>query len=332
MAEPFKNYIKAVGKGHKAGRYLTQLEAEDAMAQMLSGQATPEQLGALLMLLRVREESVEELAGFLTACRSAVKDEFKALDCVDLDLGCYAGKRRHLPWFVLAVVALAQSGVRVMMHGTAEPESKRLYLKQVFGELGWPIASNAQQVQTHIAQQGFAYVDLQDLHPQLDELIQLRALFGLRSCTNTLARMLNPTGAKNSFHGVFHKEFDARHAEVAAQLKDNNVSCIRGEGGETEVNPERECVMHIARAGQLATVQLPIMLEKWQIKPRELSSVELADFWRLSTAEQQAQNPYGYAAVIATLSSFLILIEKLDFESAQQKALSVWQARQHFPE
>ncbi|WP_111977959.1 glycosyl transferase family protein [Algibacillus agarilyticus] len=325
MAELFKNYIKAVGKGHKSGRYLTQSEAQDAMLQMLQQKATPEQVGALLMLLRVREESVEELAGFLTAARQCVDSDIAALDCIDLDIGCYAGKRRHLPWFILAVKALSQQGYRVLLHGTAEPESQRLYLKTVFEALNWPIAQNAQDIEQHIKATGFAYVDLKTIHPSLDALIQMRSLFGLRSCANTLARMLNPTQAPFSYHGVYHRDFDQRHAEVAALLVDKNVSCIRGEGGEVEINPERSVNVHIARDGEQTVAEIPTQLSQWQIKPRELSPEDLLVFWQKT--DQDSTDCYAYAAVTATMASMLILIEGLNVEDALVKAKAIWHNR-----
>ena len=128
MTTPFKDYINMVGRGQRAGKTLSQQQAYDAMSQILQGKVLPEQLGAFLMLLRVREETAEELAGFTQACREYVEPEFSQIQA-DLDIGCYAGKRRHLPWFILAMLLLTQQGKKVFLHGTHEPDSKRLYLK-----------------------------------------------------------------------------------------------------------------------------------------------------------------------------------------------------------
>lgn len=325
----FSQYIKIIGKGKRAGRYLTVDEAYQAFQLILSGKAQPEQIGAFLMLLRVREESVEELAGFVKACREFINPDLSTLATdanlqgLDLDLGCYAGKRRHLSWFLLAVICLAQSGKKVFLHGTKEPDSNRLYLPEVFKALNLPVSVTKQELEQNLSHYGFAYMDLAQVSPQLDDLIQMRTLFGLRSPANTLARMLNPAKAKYSYHGVFHRHFDERHAEVAKLLGDNNVSCVRGEGGEVEVNPEREFNQYVCRNDEVTSVTFPELLEQRQIKPRELNPLELEQVW---TGEHESE--YATQAIIGTLASYLNLMqEATGAEQALTLAKNMWDNR-----
>lgn len=324
----FSQYIKIIGKGKRAGRYLTVDEAYQAFGLILGGKAQPEQIGAFLMLLRVREESVEELAGFVKACREFINPSLSAIgqqnpNALDLDLGCYAGKRRHLPWFLLAVFCLAQSGKKVFLHGTKEPDSNRLYLPEVFKALNLPVSADPQALEKNLAHFGFAYIDLAQVSPQLDNLIQMRTLFGLRSPANTLARMLNPAQAKYSYHGVFHRHFDERHAEVAKLLGDTNVSCVRGEGGEVEVNPERAFNQYICRDDQVTHVSFPELLEQRQIKPRELNPLELEQVW---TGEREFE--YATQAIVGTLASYLHLMEEASSpEQALEHAKTLWNER-----
>ena len=77
---PFTQYIKIIGRGQRAGRYLTMEEAHDAYALLLSGQATQAQAGAFLRLLRMREESETELAGFVSAARALVSPKLRCLE------------------------------------------------------------------------------------------------------------------------------------------------------------------------------------------------------------------------------------------------------------
>jgi len=321
----FSQYIKLIGKGKRAGKYLTVEQAYQAFQLLLANKVAPEQAGAFLMLLRVREESVEELAGFVKACREFSLPELSQVNA-DIDLGCYAGKRRHLPWFLLAVICLAQTGKRIFLHGTREPESNRLYLPQVFSALNIPISSSANEAKEYIDKYGFAYMDLSVANPELERLIQMRSLFGLRSPANTLARMLNPAQAKMSFHGVFHRHFDQRHVDVAKLLDDQNVACIRGEGGEVEVNPERAFDLYIQQEQQ-QVISFPSLLENWQIKPSELKPEELEQLW---TGELDFQ--YGHQAVIGTLACLLILSQQADSsEQALEQAKTMWQQRNRQP-
>ena len=321
----FSQYIQIIGRGKKASKSLTQEQAYRAFTLLLGQKITPEQAGAFLMLLRVKEETVEELAGFVQASRQFTDSKITSLGA-DFDLGCYAGKRRHLPWFILSVLCLAQHGYTFFLHGTQEPTSNRLYLSQAFTELGLPIAKTYTQAQSDIANFGFTYMDLDKCNPALDRLIQMRALFGLRSPANTLARMLNPSSAKHTLHGVFHRNFDQKHCAVAALLKDSNVACLRGEGGEVEVNPERKFTLYIQDKIQ-QTVIFPELIKYRQIKPPSLLIKELELLWT-----GQWSFEYGEQAVIGTMACLLTLLNSsYDPQAALTLASRLWQHRTAMP-
>jgi len=317
----FKHFIRIIGRGQRAGRTLTMQEAEQAMSMVINGQATAEQKGAFLMLLRVREETAEELAGFSQAFRKFTPGNISELT-VDLDMGCYAGKRRHLPWFLLSAMLLAQSGKRIFLHGTHEPDSKRLYLKEVLPQIGFDVAQNPEQAKVALDTYGFAYMDLKKINPQLDDIIQLREQFGLRSCANTLARMLNPSNAEHSLQGIFHRKVDEKHRETAALLNDQNVLCFRGEGGEVEFNPLRDVTLHISRNAQQDCSDVKATCETFITKPQELDAKQLISVWT-----GQTDDTYANHAVVGTLSLMLVLINKLDWVDAYQQAKVMWQGR-----
>src|SRR5208337_3046462 len=111
---PFARFINILGRGKTLTRSLTVEEAEEAMAMILAGDTLPEQLGAFLMLLRVKEESPAEIAGFVRAARAAMPTAQRAVR-VDVDWSSYAGKGRQLPWFILSALLLARNGWRVFM-------------------------------------------------------------------------------------------------------------------------------------------------------------------------------------------------------------------------
>ena len=104
MEHPFTQYIQTLGKGKRGAKDLTMQDAEQAMALILSHQVDPAQLGAFLMLMRVKEETAEELAGFARAARASIELPQKIAH-VDLDWSSYAGKRRQLPWGAVGVAA-----------------------------------------------------------------------------------------------------------------------------------------------------------------------------------------------------------------------------------
>ncbi|MFT2090767.1 glycosyl transferase family protein [Paraglaciecola sp. 2405UD69-4] len=317
----FKDFIRIIGRGQRAGRTLTQAEAKQAMSMLIQGEATAEQKGAFLMLLRVREETAEELAGFTEAFRVHNNQDLKALN-IDLDLGCYAGKRRHLPWFLLSAILLGQNGKRVFLHGTHEPDSKRLYLKEVLPQLGFKVANDPQQASQALREFGFSYMDLKVINPELDAVIQLRDLFGLRSCANTLARLLNPSGATHSLQGIFHRKVDEKHQQTACLLNDANTLCYRGEGGELEFNPLRDVTLFINRGTHKTTIDVPNTLDTYVTKPDELDPLQLVKVW-----SGKVEDEYGTCAVLGTAATMLVLIENLSWEMAYAKATKIWESR-----
>ena len=113
---PFAQYVRILGKGKTGSRSLSFEEAYQAFSMILKGEVLDVQLGAFLMLLRVKEESVDELAGFVQATRDQLN--FQQLE-VDLDWSSYAGKRKHYPWFLLAALTLAHHGYKIVMHGAS---------------------------------------------------------------------------------------------------------------------------------------------------------------------------------------------------------------------
>ncbi|MFT4732262.1 MAG: anthranilate phosphoribosyltransferase [Gammaproteobacteria bacterium] len=342
-AGAFVPYLQAVGRGQRSGRSLTQAEAFDAMTMLLENRITREQRGAFLMLLRVREETAEEIAGFTQACRTTLPnaltqhaDQADSKTVIDLDIGAYAGKRRQLPWFLLAVACLVEQGVKVGMHGTQEPESQRLYIQSVLSQLSASIrakntllktqesewqATSIVNIEAKIKQRGFVYADLSLLHPQLDELIQLREVFGLRSCANTLARLLNPFNASYSFQGVHHKHVDDKHAEVARLLDEQNILCFRGEGGEPEVDPSKETILKVCRHGNIEHINL-IPEQRWELKPKALDVNTLALVW-----QGAKMHSYGENTVISSLAALLILLENKTQDQAFSEAKKLWKAR-----
>lgn len=111
----FAPYVRVLGRGKRGSRSFTRHEACHAMGMILRGEVEDVQLGAFLMLMRVKEESPDELAGFVEAVRDQTRVPVGLT--VDVDWSSYAGKRKHAPWFFFSLLLLADSGLRVFVHG-----------------------------------------------------------------------------------------------------------------------------------------------------------------------------------------------------------------------
>ena len=321
----FAPYVRALGKGKNGTRSLSQDEARDAMSMILQQQVEPEQLGAFLMLLRIKEETPAELAGFVEAVRhyhSYSATTVSGIE-VDIDWSTYAGKKRHLPWFLLSALTLAGQGIKVFMHGAKGHTPGRIYSEDVLQQLGLPVAQNWHQVETQLNSGNFSFMSLQHLSPPLERIINLRAILGLRSPVHTLTRLLNPLAAKHTIDGVFHPAYGPLHQQTAMLLKHPRSLTIRGDGGEAEVRPDSECELQWVDQQTSSTQIWQRQLSKRSTQEQQLDPQRLRLLWR-----DEQQDAYGEATVISTLACCLVLLGKAtEQQHATQLASMWWQSR-----
>lgn len=290
---PFAQFVRILGKGKRGARGLTREEAREAMGMLLDGEVEEAQLGAFLMLLRHKEESPEELAGFTEALRQRL--HAPAIQ-VDLDWPSYAGKKRHLPWYLLAAKCLAANGVRILLHGGGAHTAGRLYTEQVLELLQIPLCRDWQAVAKALDSQQFAFIPLQDWAPRLQRMIDLRNTLGLRSPIHSLARVLNPLGARCGLQSIFHPGYQAVHREASRLLGDTAI-VVKGDGGEIEINPDTTSHLYGTAAGVDWDEEWPALAAQRHVKPANLEPEQLLSVWRGDT-----QNSYGELAVVATMA------------------------------
>lgn len=317
---PFAQFVRIVGKGKNGARSLTYDEANQAFKMILNDEVLDVQLGAFLMLLRVKEESVDELAGFVQATRDTLN--FKALD-VDLDWSSYAGKRKHYPWFLLAALTLAHHGYKIVMHGASGHTLNRMYTEQVLEYLGFPICQNQDQVEQQLQQRNFAYLPLEVISPVLSELIALRNVMGLRSPIHTLARLINPFNAKATLQAIFHPAYRSSHQQAAFKLGYQNSAVIKGEGGEFERNPDAKTLICGIKDGELYEYELPKLTENRSPVEEELDLAVFKSVW-----QGQQHHEYGEIAVIETMGIALYTMRVCEsYPDAMLKAKELWSNR-----
>ena len=320
---PFAQFIKILGRGKTLTRSLTIEEAEQAMRMILAGEALPEQVGAFLMLLRLKEETGAEIAGFVRAVQAFLQMP-AALPRVDVDWSSYAGKRRQLPWFILATRILAQNGWRVVMHGSEGHTAGRLYTRTVLTQLGLPVAASLEEAATQVARANFSYVPLEAMSPKVAELIDLRPILGLRSPAHTLARLINPFAAATSVQAVFHPGYMAIHRDASILLGEQRMVVFRGEGGEAERRPNKPSDVIFLSRGKIAEERWPALIpEPRQGVDDNMDPARLEAVWR-----GEASDDYGEAAVTGTLAIALRAMGiDQDMEAAQAHAGHLWRVR-----
>ena len=314
---PFAQFVRMLGKGKRGARNMTREEARAAMGMLLDGQVEDTQLGAFLMLLRHKEENAEELAGFTEAFRQRNQAPEIA---VDLDWPSYAGKKRHLPWYLLAAKALADSGLRILLHGGGAHTAGRLYSEQLLELLDIPLCQDWQQVAQALEERQLAFIPLGAWAPQLQRMIDLRNTLGLRSPIHSLARILNPLGARCGLQSIFHPGYQAVHRE-ASQLLGDHAIVIKGEGGEIEVNPDGTCHLYGTTEGQAWDEEWPALSALRHVKPESLDASQLVAVWR-----GEAEDDYGQLAIHSTMALALHGLG-MAREQAFEEARRLWATR-----
>jgi len=318
----FAQYVRILGKGRNGSRGLTADEAYESMRMIMSDEVEPIQLGAYLMLMRVKEETPEEVAAAVRAIREHLEVPANAPK-VDLDWSSYAGKKRILPWYILSTLLMAENGIRIFMHGASGHTAGRIYTKDILPQLGLPVAKSLAEAARQIEESNFSYVDLEYLSPKLHQIIELRPLLGLRSPVHTIARMLNPFNAPNVMQGIFHPGYRPTHQEAGVLLNIPHMTVIKGEGGEIERNPDQEVLLQCVHDGKMHDEEWPAMFDKRHVRPAEMNVADLAAVWRGDKHDE-----YGEAAIIGTVAIALYTMGKAkDREEAEAQARTMWAAR-----
>ncbi len=300
-------FVRIVARGKGRARPLTQDEAQQAMSLMLSGDAAPEAIGALLMVLRLRGETDAEIAGFTAALRATTPN----LPTADLDWPCYAaGRTRGAPLFLLAAKLVAQAGYAVTLHGWNSHQSSAADVREVLSDLS-------------LEGGGLTYRPLETLNPAAFELLKLRDTFGLRSCINTVLRMWNPSGAGASVQGVFHPSYRGLQSRAAALLGDRNLTVIKGGGGEFERNPTKETAIFGLRNGEELNTTAPACLNETRRMNEPEQAIDIKSLWNGSNGDT-----FAIETIIGTAALALwTLDEAATISQSSALAADMWHER-----
>lgn len=312
MLAPF---VKIVARGQGRARPMTQGEAYDAMHIMLSGNADPEAVGALLMILRYRGETADEIAGFTAALRAFCPVQQQA----DLDWPCYAaGRTRGAPLFLLAAKLVTQAGYTVALHGWNSHQTSGASVGAALTALDIPYAAHDAPL---------TYYPLKALSPAAFGLLTLRDKLGLRSCINTVLRMWNPTEARCTVQGVFHPSYRGLQAQAAKKLGQTSMTVIKGGGGEFERNPSKVIQVFGLQGGEHFKAEARALL----LEPRRLHEADkqvdpTALWWG------QTKDAFAASTVVATAGLALFTLGAAPtVPEADVMAANLWM-RRHDPE
>jgi anthranilate phosphoribosyltransferase len=329
----FAGFVATLGRGPGRSRALTREEAFTAFGMVLRGEADPHQVGAFLMLLRFRGEDAEEITGMVQAVRAyaALGGAAPGLAVpgwdgasVDLDWPSYgAGRTRGAPWFLLSALALARSGITVLMHGSND-FSSGIAVDDGLAALGMRPGTDRAAAAALLRNHRFAYLPLRALVPAMDRLLEMRRLFGLRSPVNTAARLLNPADARSGVDGVFHRPYIDVHLAVGERMNRGRLLVLKGGGGEAERVPLKPGTATLWDSGDgRREIALPAVEG---LRPHPPSSDTTAGFAAVWTGDFTPETPL--ATIRATIALALLALGRTnDPAQAIEDAAAIWAQR-----
>ena len=228
MSDSLKPLIAAA-----ADRPLTRDEARRAFDTLFQGEATPSQIGGLLMALRTRGESVDEYAAAAAAMRAVCRKVTAPEGAMDI-VGTGGDGKSTLNISTATAFVVAGAGVAVAKHGNRNLSSKS-GAADALTQMGVNVMVGPEVVEAALAKCGIAFMMAPMHHPATSHVMPTRTELGTRTIFNILGPLTNPAGVKRQLTGAFSREVIRPMAETLGQLGSERAWIVHGSDGTDEM-------------------------------------------------------------------------------------------------
>src|SRR6187397_1964349 len=236
------------------GATLSRDEAASAFDSMMSGEATPSQMGGLLMALRVRGETVDEITGAVSTMRSKMLGVKAPPGAVDV-VGTGGDASGSFNISTCAAFIVAGAGVPVAKHGNRALSSKS-GAADVLQALDVKIDLDAAQVGTCIREAGIGYMFEPAHHPAMKNVGPTRVELGTRTIFNLLGPLSNPASVKRQIIGTFSKQWVEPMAQVLKNLGSESIWVVHGSDGLDEITTAGPTTVAALENGTIRTFEI----------------------------------------------------------------------------
>ena len=237
-----------------SGKTLTQDEAAEAFELVMSGAGTPAQVGGLLMAMRVRGETVDEIAGAARAMRSHVLTVHAPEGAIDT-CGTGGDGKGTFNISTCAAFVVAGAGVPVAKHGN-RAISSRSGSADVLRELGVNIEASPETISRCITNCGLGFMFAPAHHAAMRHVAAIRTELGTRTIFNLLGPLANPAGTRFQIVGVFGKDWVEPIAHVLALLGVQSAWVVHGSDGLDELTTTGVSDVAVVDEGRVATFRI----------------------------------------------------------------------------
>ncbi|MBI3714225.1 MAG: DNA-binding protein YbiB [Burkholderiales bacterium] len=244
---PAAKFIKEIGRGKEGARSLSCEDAFSLYSAMLNAQVSDLEMGAILLAMRIKGESIAEVSGFLDAAHAqalASCEMIAALTDVPyapILIPSYNGARKKPNLTALLALLLAREGAPVLVHGVSH-DVGRVTTLEVFAEMGIDLSMDCKAAHQALTQRRLAVMAIAQLSPKMHRLLSMRQILGVRNSTHTLVKLLqvfqSPALRLSSYtHPEYRIMLDEYLRTVAPEQ--GATLLMRGSEGETVANTGR---------------------------------------------------------------------------------------------
>jgi anthranilate phosphoribosyltransferase len=264
------------------GRSLTREEARAVMHEIMGGTATPAQIAAFLVALRMKGETAEEILGCAEAMREHVLPVVPTrTDVVDV-VGTGGDGARTINISTAAGLVAAAAGAGVAKHGN-RAASSACGAADVLEAIGFRLEQTPERIAESIDRLGFGFMFARLHHPSMRHAAPVRQELGTRTVFNILGPLSNPAGARDGLFGVYSAELARTYAQTLAGLGARHAFVVHGDGGLDELSPTGPNLVVEVRDGDV---------REWELDPRTLG------FYPGDPAELRGGSPDENAAAL----------------------------------
>ena len=229
MSDALKPLIEAAANGP-----LTRAQAEDAFGILFDGEATPSQIGGLLMALRTRGETVDEYAAAAKVMRAKCNAVLAPEGAMDI-VGTGGDGKGTLNISTATAFVVAGADVTVAKHGNRNLSSKS-GAADALGEMGINVMVGPDVVEKALKNVGIAFMMAPMHHPAIAHVMPTRSELGTRTIFNILGPLTNPAGVKRQLTGAFSRDLIRPMAETLAALGSDKAWLVHGSDGTDELS------------------------------------------------------------------------------------------------
>jgi anthranilate phosphoribosyltransferase len=271
VTDEFKGLIAKAATGAS----LSREEAARGFDTMMSGEATPSQMGGLLMALRVRGETVDEITGAVTVMREKMLRVAAPAGAIDV-VGTGGDASGSYNISTCAAFIVAGAGVPVAKHGN-RALSSRSGAADVLGALGVNIELPADGVARCIREAGIGFMFAPAHHPAMKNVGPTRVELGTRTIFNLLGPLSNPAGVKRQMVGVFSRQWVEPIAQVLKNLGSEHVWVVHGSDGLDEITTSGPTYVAALENGAVRAFEItPEEVGLARVKPEALRGGDAA--------------------------------------------------------